>query len=602
MKLRVAFLCGLVIVAQAAAARAEEQTSWSLTETLIFEWHGETDSHRSVRAEAAHDRDNYLTLKNRANLGARRGPLNFTFRFDQSAFWSLCDPMPSLADRDPEAPNGGRPTIADVQGCRSPREGLQENDFRIERATARIRLGRHRLYFGDFPIQIGRGIALSLRKVSEFGIDDALRGARLQLRLHDDVKLDLFGGLLNISNLDDVTDTPQEDPRDRIAGAAIEGRILDVANVSAHGVMFFSQSADASLETDLNGGEWTSVVGATVEFPSLWDTLSFFIEADGLMRSMPDLDGEGPQREDVDLGLALYSALDLQVGRFTLMGEFKYYDNFEVVGTVYQQLDDIPARWADRVPRTLSQPPTIEREDQPVLNNRDVLGGRLRLDVRLPAGFLIYGNVAFVGGRSSDAANTLHSYLGLEYRLLDGRISGTVSGGYRREFGYRRPFEEGDNIPPPDADELQAEIIHGEANFAVRLVGRHSLHLAFLHETWNKPDQTEGDAHYFHRGTLTVGYDFGSMLSVSVAYEYDTQFALNTFVVNDETVEEPGRYEVGTSVRQHFVFAEVRYAPLRWLDLRLRGGTQRGGLRCLSGVCRQFPNFTGVRFETVFRY
>lgn len=567
-------------------ARAEEATSWSLTETLVFEWHGETDSSSSSAAEGAHDRDNYLTLQNRANLGLRRGPLNFTFRIDQSAFWNTCEPMPEQGA-----------TIADIRGCRSPRESVHTNDLRLERATARLRLGRHRLYFGDFPLQIGRGIALSLRKVSEFGIDDALRGARLQLRLHDDVRLDLFGGVINISNLDAVTHTFQPDPRDRLVGGSIEGSVLDLFDLSAHGVMLLPESADQSIETDLNGGEWTAVIGGTLEFPGLWDRLSLFVEADGLLRQMAGAEAS------VDEGFALYATVDLDLGRFTLLGELKWYEDFEVVGTVYQQLDQIPVQWSNRTPRPLSQPPTIEREDQPVLNNRDVLGGRLRLDVRLPAGFLVYGNVAYVDGRASDAFNTLHGYLGLEYRLLEGRISGTLSGGYRRAFGHQPIEASADDAeiqPSPDWDALTAEIYHGEANLSVRLVGRHSLHFAFLHESWNEP--ALGETNYFHRGTLTLGYDYGSKLSIGIAYEYDTQFERNTYVVDDETVEEPGRYEVPTSVRQHFAFAEVRYMPLRWLDLRLRGGTQRGGLRCLSGVCRMFPNFTGVRFESVLRF
>ncbi len=565
----------------ATTAEAEQTTTWSLTETLIFEWHGETDSFRSTAPEGAHDRDNYLALKNRANLGLRRGPLDFTFRFDQSSFWDTC---PSMPEEDAN--------IADLRGCRSPRAGTQENDFRIERATARLHLGRHRLYFGDFPLQVGRGIVLSLRKVSEFGIDDALRGARAQLRLHDDVRLDLFGGVINISNLDDVTDTPQEDPRDRVVGGSIEGRILDVATISAHGVMLLPSSADNSLQEDLNGGEWTALVGGTVALPGLFDMLSLFLEADGLLRNPAD------PSLDVDEGFAVYATVDLQVGRFTLMGEFKWYENFEVVGTVHQQLDEIPAAWGDRLPRPLAQAPTIEREDQPVPNNRDVLGGRLRLDVRLPSGFLIFANAAYVDARASDAFNTLHAYLGLEYRLGDGRYSGTLSGGYRREAGDE---DCGEDSCPAEWAHPAIEIFHAETNASIRLVGRHSVHLAFVHETWNKPLGSGGN-NFFHRGTLTVGYDYGSLLSVSVAYEYDTQFQNNVYIVDDTTIDDPGRYEVPTSVRQHFAFAEVRVTPVRWLDLRLRGGTQRGGLRCLSGVCRMFPNFTGVRFESVLRF
>lgn len=567
MSWRLAVVLAAIVLA-APAARAEERLWWSLTETLVLEWHGEADM-QGASPQAAHDRDNYVVLKNRANLGLRRGPLDITLRFDQSTYWDTCPQMP------PEDP-----TPEDILGCRSPREGVHGDDYRLERMSARLRFGRHRLYAGDFPIQVGRGIVLSLRKVSEFGIDDALRGVRLQLRLHEDVELDLFGGVVNVNNIDEVIDTPVSDPRDRVVGGRIEGRILDVVDVGAHGVLLFPLSADGSTDQDLLGGAWTGMVGGTIELTSLFDRLSIYIEGDGLIRTL----AAGGEEE----GFALYSSLDLSLGRVTLFGELKWYENFQVMGTVTEGR----VLEGESVPRPLSQPPTIEREDQPVLNNTDVLGGRLRADVRLPLDFLVYANAAYVHGRRDNLLDTFHVYAGLEYRLSEGRVSGTLSGGYRREFGRQERDD------PPDWDRVTTELYHLELSTAVRLVGRHALHLSFDHETWNKPG-TEGD-HIYHRGTVSVGYDFGSMLSVSVAYEYDTAVDYNVY--SDVQDAECRTWEVTTAVRQHFGFAEIRYQPRRWLDLRLRGGTMRGGLRCLSGICRVFPNFTGVRFESVLRF
>jgi hypothetical protein len=578
-------LVAAALLLVAGPAAAEQPLSWSLTETLVLEWHGETDSVASAAA-TAHDRDNYLGLKNRANLGLRRGPLDLTFRFDQSSFWRTCEAMP--AD----------PTVTDILGCRGPGPGVLADDYRIERAAARLQLGQQRLVFGDFPVQVGRGIALSLRKVSEFGIDDALRGARAQLRLHEALRLDLFGGVVNIANLDEVTDTFVDEVRDRIVGASIDGRILDVANVSAHGVLFAPHRFDPTagsdgewVDADLSGGGTSLVVGGTLELPSLWDRLSVYFEADGLLRPA----AAGEDAEDVE-GSAVYTSIDLDLGRFTLLGELKWYEDFEVIGTAPELLGGRAGALSDARARAYSQPPTIERDDQPVANNTDVLGGRLRLDVRLPADVLLYGNVAFVGARASDALDTLHAYLGVEYRAGD-VVNGTVSAGYRREC------TELDCLEWPYRDGLLSEIYQIEATVSARLVGRHSLHLNVEHETWNKPSAATGDDHFFNRGTVLIGYDFGSMLSVSVAYEYDTQFGQNHYLsVPGPEMDPPGLYDVATNTRQHFGFGEIRYTPLRWLDLRLRGGTQRGGLRCLSGVCRIFPNFTGVHFESVVRF
>ena len=37
------------------------------------------------------------------------------------------------------------------------------------------------------------------------------------------------------------------------------------------------------------------------------------------------------------------------------------------------------------------------------------------------------------------------------------------------------------------------------------------------------------------------------------------------------------------------------------LDLTATVGTQRGGIKCISGVCREFPAFAGGRIEVVGR-
>lgn len=558
-------LLALASVALARPARAQgDDLSWSLTETFVLEWHGETDGFEPT-ATAAHDRDNYLALKNRANLGLHRGPLDVQLRLDQSTFWATCPTMPS----DPTEIDA-----ADLQGCRSPREGVLEDDYRLERATASLRLGRHTLWVGDFPLQVGRGIALSLRKVSEFGIDDALRGSRLQLRLHDAVRLDLFGGLVNVSNLDEVTDTHVDEVRDRLAGGRIEGRILDVATVGAHGIFLVPRGADGVSDTDFLGGLWTFIAGGTLEMPDLFDRLSFYAEADGLVRYLDDGRGE-------DEGWALYSSVDLDLGPVTLLGELKWYENFVVAGSVVD---------GRGLSRPLSQPPTIERQDQFVRSLTDVLGGRLRVDVRLPMDFLLFANFAYVAGRRSNSFDSMHGYGGLEYRLGDGRVSGTVTGGYRREFARD---DEG-----PHVDHLDFDIVDVQANATIGLVGRHGLHVTLIHETWNKPAAGSDDPLYFNRGTIALGYDYGSLLSINVAYEYDTQFAWNTY----RYIDEEGVWQVQNGIRQHFGFAEVRYSPFPWLDLRLRGGAMRGGLRCVAGVCRVFPNFTGARIEGVFRF
>ena len=46
--------------------------------------------------------------------------------------------------------------------------------------------------------------------------------------------------------------------------------------------------------------------------------------------------------------------------------------------------------------------------------------------------------------------------------------------------------------------------------------------------------------------------------------------------------------------------------PRHWLpgdsSVRVFAGQQRGALRCVNGVCKVFPDFTGARVELVLRF
>jgi hypothetical protein len=36
--------------------------------------------------------------------------------------------------------------------------------------------------------------------------------------------------------------------------------------------------------------------------------------------------------------------------------------------------------------------------------------------------------------------------------------------------------------------------------------------------------------------------------------------------------------------------------------VRAVAGSQRGGIKCVAGICREYPAFTGVRAEVVTRF
>jgi len=99
----------------------------------------------------------------------------------------------------------------------------RQNYLRLERVTLELfrNLGKIRtqLTVGDFYAQFGSGLALSLRRVDELGLDVAARGGRLDAFLWDDhLQVILLGGLTNSANIEATRLRFTEDPDDALGG------------------------------------------------------------------------------------------------------------------------------------------------------------------------------------------------------------------------------------------------------------------------------------------------------------------------------------------------------------------------------------------------
>jgi hypothetical protein len=56
-----------------------------------------------------------------------------------------------------------------------------------------------------------------------------------------------------------------------------------------------------------------------------------------------------------------------------------------------------------------------------------------------------------------------------------------------------------------------------------------------------------------------------------------------------------------SKVNQYFVNGAVQWNVTTASSIRFFAGGTRGGLKCISGICRDFPAFTGARLEVVVR-
>ncbi len=481
---------------------------------------------------------------------------------------------------------------------------------------------------GDAYVQFGRGLILSMRKIDELGVDTTVRGAKLAWQ-SDPFAATLVAGVANPSRIDEATGRALFLPRtlpgdslgpqplfgsDRIVGAQIQaGRGLPVTLLT-HAVRFtrcapfaydergrvIEGTFDAPLgscsprDTALwlatlppAGGPLVSaseidMAAQAVEVPSLWGHGKLYVEG-AVQRRVHD----GAPNDANATGNALYGSLSTNIGPVTTTFELKSYRNFYAVpGAV----DVTRASALNNI--LYSAPPTTELITQDNMYgffNACVDGGRLRTDVRLAPFLLVYGTASYaytkteiagggcdrqgrtvisIGAPEDFQATVWDGVSGLEWTFDDHRSHLFASGGVRNnekangDLFYR---------------ELHAEYAlskHISGAYAFELTGRHRARKEELQNVRDGAERTwrEGE----HYSALKIAPKW----VVSQGIEYTTRLGFPTTYFN----------------------GALLYRFRSDSNLRLFVGQQRGGLKCVSGICKVFPPFEGARVEVTVRF
>jgi hypothetical protein len=517
----------LLLVPGLAGAQESGGPSLSITETFLLERHGFNQDGRA-------DNDDYEDVKSRLNLSLSDGAYTGTLRMDNIIYIS-------------------------------PPNDTYVDDHRIERIALRVDSGLATVTAGDFYVQFGRGIALALRKIDELGVDTALRGARVDVHLPE-WETTLIAGTTNIVNVDEVNRRLVPDPGDQIVGGRTETTIENAVTVGTHAVVMVPAVPGRT------GHDRIGNFGLDVAIPELPGGFSLVVEGDLQWRRIGNVDpGEG---DSAHRPAAFYGDLSWSAGPLSLTAEVKDYYDFAPLEGGNDPFSGLPY--------TYTQPPTAERTDQQVPTSRNIIGGRLRGDLRIPgtshAVFVNYAqsrtrsrNLDAGGYELEDDVIHQHGYVGAELRLNGDRTITQVSGGIRTEDDAQD-------------DHNLRRLVHGELDLTTPLFGPWGLHLSWVHESWRQknPVASRGDILY-NRGTAVVELDWGSDAAGAVGFEYDTEAQLE-------------------GIRKVFWFGDVRWNASQNITLHGIVGTQRGGLKCVNGVCRTFPPFAGARAEVVVRY
>jgi hypothetical protein len=484
---------------------------------------------------------------------------------------------------------------------------------------------------GDSYVQFGRGLVLSMRKIDELGVDTTLFGAKVTIQ-KDPFGATFIAGLANPARVDEPTGRAlfpsRPIPRvgafapvptqplfgsDRLVGAQIQaGRGLPVI-ASTHAV---SLSKCAPYHYDANGniiddpldapfgtceepsrttwlGELPSTIGPilarretinagqSIEIPSLWGHGSIYVEG-----AVQKRDAQ-PATEANTQGNAVYGSLVTTGGPISNTLEVKSYRNFfPLAGSVNV------SRAAAFSNIAYSVPPTAE----PIISdtmfgyfNACVTGGRDRFDYRFTPTFLAYGTFGYfvtkseiLGGgcdrfgrsTATDKAGTTNyvtdASVGIQWRFdndrsivfanLDARHDIKDSGQpYYREIAAQYS--------------ITKFIKNG---YSFELSGRHRYRVQERENIRGSSFEGEPWWQGEHQNALKIAPKW----VISQGFEYTTYIGLPTYYVN----------------------GGVLYRFTSESNIRVYAGQNRGGLRCVSGICRVFPAFSGARIELTLRF
>ena len=487
---------------------------------------------------------------------------------------------------------------------------------------------------GDAYVQFGRGLTLSMRKIDDLGIDNTLRGAKVAYT-NDPFGFTLVAGLANPSRVDEatgralflpeplaadpVTGRAAKSPQplfgsDRIVGAEIQaGRGLPVV-LSTHVVRLtrcapYSYTPSGQVDdgtfdapvgscTPSDTQTWLSslpsgagpainaseidMAGQSLEIPNIFKHGQIYIEA-ATQRRHHDENPDDPYAN----GNALYGSFAGSVGPVTNTLEVKSYRNFyPLAGAV----DGTRASAFNNI--VYSTPPTAElltQDNEYGFFNACVDGGRLRTDVRVSDGLLVYGQGEYFhtkseqgNGNCDEKGNTVTSATnpdsvhdnvwdglsGIEWSFDDDRSHVLASTGVRDDHKV-------------DGTPFYREL-HFEYTASKHIAGPYSIELTGQHRYRYEEDANihavEGNIPWHEGQNYTALQTRKWVLAQGI--EYTTKVGLPTYYFN----------------------GSILYRFTEKSNIKVLVGQQRGGLKCVSGVCRIFPAFEGARAELTLRF
>jgi hypothetical protein len=552
--------CGLLLP-PAHALRfqvGKEQLTLDFSLTSAFEWHTVNRTYNptilnAAVERAAHGKD-YFDLQNK---------LDFNISYERWRLGGRLDTFNFFSDRFPCHPSFPKirdkyPSLVFYPDCKQ--------GYIPEKLYLKVNLNNLDITLGDFYITLGRGMAMLFRKVDEFGQDTTLRGARVDVKSKG-FQATVAGGFANDSNFDPIQETFLVDARDFFFATSASQRFMRSMRIGGHYVFRYNPAPpkDPNVIVQLPA-EHYHIIGGLFEAKNLFGKVDFYLEGNLMERShvravLPD---------DPGMGVALYTNINVYLFPFTLQIEGQWYDNYSLSlerETMYRSgkagTTEVP--FVAPPPLLYVNPPSMEDiQNDTQGDNSNTRGVRVRLDYTLPSrDTLFWVNYLFRYGFIPASPLTLHHvYAGGEHRA--DWFSIVAYAGFRELTG----------------DEYWRRI-HAEMDLNFRIGRRHSLKLFSTY--WYNLRGDKSQKYTFHILDVQLGYSFSKIGSIALLFSY-----------SDENQNE--------AVPRIYPAVEVKVLLPKLGSLKLFYGRGRGGLRCVSGICRVFPAFEGLRAELSVRF
>lgn len=345
----------------------------------------------------------------------------------------------------------------------------------------------------------------------------------------------------------------------------------------------------------------------SINVPSIFDHGDLYVEVAGQQlrdgRVVPGEDGES-STQDPDLsGYAIYASASARGGPITVSLEGKHYRRlFPLSANIDRDTQGFAGQEFDVV--AYNQPPTAEPTYVEPLGapNQCITGGRGRVDVRFSRAMSVYAWLGRYVSYSESApenvdcdtadesrTNTWDAAVGSEIEFDKGRSHTKIWAG-ARVSNHELATDKYVNVV--GATDVFYQEGYVRYDVVKHLAGPFSLQLQGLHRHRHEPALPSSP---WFEGENYTALQWSPHVSAIMGYEY---------------VAKPGCGKDPDAKVCHFVNGGLQWKS-RSSDkvlsqvfdtVSLFVGQRRGGLRCVSGTCREFPPFEGAKLELVSRF